>query len=411
MRVSDSSSFPGFERVYRDQFEFVWRTLRASGVGRGEIDDALQDVFLVVHRRLPEFEGRASIKTWVYEIARRVALRCRARAAQRALRHAELPDLPARDDLDTAVDRASASKVLSAFVSTLDEDRRQAFILAEFWDMPGREISEFLGVNMNTVYARLRSARAELDRVAHRMHVRNAGALTRALRAERPSSSTRRRAWVGIAAVVGKPTGSGLAGLGTIGGLGWGTIGAVSSGLVLATVVGFSTPGSTALAPAPASASAPELAAVPVRGSNVVESKPVPPAPSRAPPLKPVSAPKPPPRARVAARSNDDPRPAPTLPLPEQLQRVRAIRRAVRALDESAARAAIAAYRRESSGGSLEVEVDTLEVELACRMHSEDAQAQLQAFARRRPDRALVSRLRTICGISPQKPERTGTPP
>src|SRR5689334_9453575 len=62
-----------FAEIYDAQFAFVWRSLRRLGVDPSGLDDAAQDVFLVVHRRLPEFEGRASLKTWVYEIVRRVA--------------------------------------------------------------------------------------------------------------------------------------------------------------------------------------------------------------------------------------------------------------------------------------------------------------------------------------------------
>ena len=49
---------PGFEVVYDQYFDFAWRNLRRLGVPPAQLDDAVQDTFVVVHRRLAEFEGR-----------------------------------------------------------------------------------------------------------------------------------------------------------------------------------------------------------------------------------------------------------------------------------------------------------------------------------------------------------------
>jgi len=67
--VSETS----FAQIYEEYFAFVWRSLRALGVSRSALDDATQDVFVVVHRRLSDFEGRSSLKTWLFGIACRVA--------------------------------------------------------------------------------------------------------------------------------------------------------------------------------------------------------------------------------------------------------------------------------------------------------------------------------------------------
>ena len=62
-----------FEEVYAQHVRFVWRTVRSFGVAEAQLEDAVQDVFVVVHRRLREWEGRAAITTWLFAIARRVA--------------------------------------------------------------------------------------------------------------------------------------------------------------------------------------------------------------------------------------------------------------------------------------------------------------------------------------------------
>ena len=61
------------EHVFVHHFDFVWRSLGRLGVPPEGIEDAAQDVFLVVHRRLADFEGRSSLTTWLYGIALRVA--------------------------------------------------------------------------------------------------------------------------------------------------------------------------------------------------------------------------------------------------------------------------------------------------------------------------------------------------
>src|SRR3954451_19748614 len=66
--------------VYEAYFRYVWRCLRSLGVRDSQLEDALQDVFIVVQRRLPEFDGRAAVRTWLYAIALRIARKYRDRA-------------------------------------------------------------------------------------------------------------------------------------------------------------------------------------------------------------------------------------------------------------------------------------------------------------------------------------------
>src|SRR5690606_33819611 len=79
-----------FERIYEQYFPFVWRSLLRLGVSQANIDDAAQDAFLVVHRRLADFEGRASVKTWLFSVAQRVALNYRRRE-RKALSQTPVP--------------------------------------------------------------------------------------------------------------------------------------------------------------------------------------------------------------------------------------------------------------------------------------------------------------------------------
>src|SRR5260221_11821801 len=75
---------PGFAEAYGGHFRYVWRCLRSLGVRDAVLDDALQDVFLVVQKKLPEFDGRADLRTWLYAISLRIARRYRQRSQRDA---------------------------------------------------------------------------------------------------------------------------------------------------------------------------------------------------------------------------------------------------------------------------------------------------------------------------------------
>lgn len=146
---------PSFDEIYAAHFAFVWRTLRTFGVAEAALDDATQDVFLVVHRRLPEFEGRAAVTTWLFAIARRVAGAYRRRRTTETL--ADEP--PGTADTFAALSRAEATQTVLAILDTLDEDKRVVFALVELEQLSVPEVARMLDLNLNTAYSRLRLAR------------------------------------------------------------------------------------------------------------------------------------------------------------------------------------------------------------------------------------------------------------
>lgn len=170
-----------FDDVYDQYFDFVWCSVRRMGVPEGSTDDAVQDVFLVVHRRLQEFEGRSSLKTWLFQIVLRVAADHR-RAIRRKRPCAEGQG---EIDADTIADERAVSaddglarlqgvRLLYKLLDALDDDKRAVFVMAELEQMSAPEIAEALGVNVNTVYARLRAARREFEQAAARERARDA---------------------------------------------------------------------------------------------------------------------------------------------------------------------------------------------------------------------------------------------
>jgi len=174
--VSDSRAHvvPQFREIYDQYFEFVYRGARRLGVHPRSLDDAAQDVFLVVHRKLGDFEGRSSIKTWLYGITRRVAKDYRRRAGRKE-KGLVSTDGPIGNQLtssqnspDENAARRQAAATLEAILANLDDARREVFVLAEMEQMTAPEIAEALSLNLNTTYSRLRTARAEFEKAVAR---------------------------------------------------------------------------------------------------------------------------------------------------------------------------------------------------------------------------------------------------
>jgi RNA polymerase sigma-70 factor, ECF subfamily len=153
-----------FKDVYAKNVRFVWRTLRLLGVPESMIEDAVQDVFVVVHRRLPEFRASATATAWIYQIARRVARdyrrKMRRKGGLEPLSDGMVDDQP---DATQHVARAEAVRLLESVLAELDEKGREVLVLTEIEEMSAPDLAALLNVPLNTVYSRLRRARAAFN--------------------------------------------------------------------------------------------------------------------------------------------------------------------------------------------------------------------------------------------------------
>ena len=172
---------PGLESIYKEHFSFVWRSLRRLGVPEGDVSDAAQDVFLVVHRRLDEFEGRSKMTTWLYGICLRVA-RDRKRLAHNRRRSDDDAAIDEAQDetIDVAGDaeRNQAKRLLESLLDMLPLEQRAVFTLFELDGLGGDAIAEMLGVPIGTVHSRLRLAREAFERNLKRLQARDRFHLT-----------------------------------------------------------------------------------------------------------------------------------------------------------------------------------------------------------------------------------------
>jgi RNA polymerase sigma-70 factor, ECF subfamily len=161
------------EHIARHRRAYVEAVLRRRGVSEADLPDARQEVLLVVHRKLAEFEGRASIDTWLYRIASNVASEHRRRQRRRGRElSADLEPEPVYDaDPHEALRRGEVRHALATAIAELEADRRQVIVLHELHGLPMREVAERLGCPLKTAFSRLYAARRDLRRSLEDRHV------------------------------------------------------------------------------------------------------------------------------------------------------------------------------------------------------------------------------------------------
>jgi RNA polymerase sigma-70 factor (ECF subfamily) len=170
-----------FDAVYEAYALFVWRNARRLGVPASAAEDVMQEVFLVVHRRLADFEEGTSMRAWLSAILIRVVRAFwRTRQRKNAVTDAHLePDGTADTKTPSPLEAAehdAAVRELYAVLSGMIEERREVLVLSEIEELTAPEIAAALSVNINTVYWRLRTARKEFERALLRHRARRTAA-------------------------------------------------------------------------------------------------------------------------------------------------------------------------------------------------------------------------------------------
>jgi len=168
--AAEGSTAPlDFERVYQENFDFVWRSLRLLGVPAAAAEDAAQDTFSVVARQLSQFEGRSKLRTWLFEILQRVAANYRRTRARKLDALSEFKDAPSHEPTPLAhVEARRAAASIERFCQSLDPERRAVFVLGLLEGTPAAEIAAVLEIPLNTVYSRMHALRDGLRRaLAH----------------------------------------------------------------------------------------------------------------------------------------------------------------------------------------------------------------------------------------------------
>jgi RNA polymerase sigma-70 factor, ECF subfamily len=154
-------------RVVDAHFDALWRFLRRLGIPEGDVDDAVQEVILVLARKLDKVEG-GSEKSFVLSTAFRVASDMRRRVKRRRevdeapLLHLVSPEL----DPEAAAEKRRLEVLFAQVLEQLSLPLRAVFVLYELEDLTMAEIAETLQLPAGTVASRLRRGREAFERLA-----------------------------------------------------------------------------------------------------------------------------------------------------------------------------------------------------------------------------------------------------
>jgi RNA polymerase sigma-70 factor, ECF subfamily len=158
-----------FEAVYHAELPYVLRTLRRLGVSEADAPDLAHDVFVVVYRRLDDYDRARPLRPWLFGIAYRVV----GNHLGRAHRQAEVPAEPAEvsgpDPRAVGLERQAARDLLLRALAAVDVDHRAVLILHDLEERPAPEVAAALGIPLNTVYSRLRNGRQKVAAAARRL--------------------------------------------------------------------------------------------------------------------------------------------------------------------------------------------------------------------------------------------------
>lgn len=426
---------PHFATIYREHVDYVWTNLRRLGVPTAELDDAVQETFLVAFRRRDAFREDASQRAWLFGIARRVAAHNRRSSGRRLRLVGAMTNEPshAADPYDEVALR-DAAQLVHHFLTNLPPRRREVFILAELEGYTGAEIAEALRIKPNTVWSRLRAARESFERYLGTLRAREHGAenrwdrtvLLRDAQDERAPERSRRRVMAALGAQLAAP-GLPTMATGTL------TFAALVKPTVLAIGLSAATLGSIAvgarltrdesthpLSPAHTTtrdASSP--VSEPIRGATGKPAIATAPPParvtsaSREQPTAPSLSPPPSPRPSAAPAQPVRRGVSPVAPqattididkLAAELTLLRRLRSAAQDGRYNDVLAIAAIHERRFARGELSIERDMQRIAALCRLglHPE-AQDRIAAYTREHPNKTLPVSVATTCDVAKKK--------
>lgn len=174
---SSAMSVPSFVEIYESYLSFIWSTARHLGVEQSDLDDVVQDIFIVIHRRMHSIERPESLRSWIYSIVRRTVStyrRSKRSKVGKVASGSQPPDVsyPAASTPQQQAEQSEQAQLLWGLLDKLDEPKREVFVLTELEDMTAPEIAAAIDVPLNTVYSRLRAARQELEAALQRHNAR-----------------------------------------------------------------------------------------------------------------------------------------------------------------------------------------------------------------------------------------------
>lgn len=161
--MTHATTLVTFESLYQQEFNYVARSLRRLGAEPHEVKDLCHDVFLAAYQRLATFDASRPVRPWLFGIAFRAMSDSRGRAyRRREVTDVDVAAMPGQVDPHAQVEASQAREVVLKALQTVPPERRAVFVLHDLDGASAPDIAEALGTPLNTVYSRLRVARAEV---------------------------------------------------------------------------------------------------------------------------------------------------------------------------------------------------------------------------------------------------------
>ncbi len=176
--LSVSSAASGTERVlpdlhdiFEEHADHVGNSLRRLGVRDADVPDLAQEVFVVVHRILPDYDPERPMWPWLFGIVYRTAAAYRRKAGREVLDDGALTSERAdsAENVEAAIRRQEDRSLALEAIQEIELHRRAVFVMADIDDVPVPEIARALDIPLNTAYSRLRLAREEFREAATRL--------------------------------------------------------------------------------------------------------------------------------------------------------------------------------------------------------------------------------------------------
>lgn len=153
-----------FRSIFDGHAATVWRALRHFGMNEREVEDAVQEVFVVVHRQLSAGTEPTHVRAWLYGIAWRVAAAQRRKAQRRReiLSDTIEPEPDSSRSPARLLERQRRLVNLDRALNVLPNEQRAVFLLYEMEELSMREVAQVLGCSLNTAFSRLYAARKKV---------------------------------------------------------------------------------------------------------------------------------------------------------------------------------------------------------------------------------------------------------
>ena len=162
---------PTFRAVFESELSFVWNSLRRFGVTDRDLEDVAHEVFVVVDRRLDEYDPARPLRPWLFAIAFRCASDYRrlARHRHETLVDQEVERVDSANPVDDILVATQEKNLARRALLAVPEDCRAVLVLHDFEEASMHDVAAALGVPLKTAYSRLRIGREELIAAARRM--------------------------------------------------------------------------------------------------------------------------------------------------------------------------------------------------------------------------------------------------